>query len=191
MPRRINIDLTHEEEMDSFPPWLADVDAPPGMYGGQIYRVEDGTDKNNEILLSIWWKVLFGPLFHPLQNQFNGMLVSQRLSFHPKVRGRIKHFLHVIGENYQGQIVIDLDHWINKRAKLKVTAGIPEGFTKTFWQVEDFFEWDKACDGFAAQLPTAATAPIPTRTDNKTHYGPAEPDPNPDKNTGWDDDIPF
>ena len=37
-----------------------------------------------------------------------------------KVLGRTKHFLHCIGEPYEGQIEVDTDRWINKEVKIKV-----------------------------------------------------------------------
>lgn len=37
-----------------------------------------------------------------------------------KILGRTKHFLHCIGEPYEGQIVVDTDNWKGKEVKIKV-----------------------------------------------------------------------
>ena len=191
MARRFGMDFSGEEEFGDFPPWLSDLNGPAGIYGGIITKVDDGMDKaNNYPLMKIWWKILFGPIGHDRMNQFNGSAITQQLSFHPNAKGAIMHFLHMIGEPYQGQVQIDLDRWMNRRARLKVVIAIPDGYDREFWSVDRNSEWLPADNAMAGQLPSAAKEPKPSsKPIPQDEHGPTEPAPPDD---GWEaPDIPF
>jgi len=186
MARRMTMDFTGEEEFGDFPPFLSDMNGPAGIYGGQITRVEDGESRAKDPLMKVWWKILWGPLGHPAMNQFNGSAITQQVSFHPNAKGAVMHFLHMIGEPYQGQVQIDLDRWINRKCRIQVIQEIPDGYDKTFWNVKGNLEWRPGDEKLASVQNTPAA--------NMERRMEPPPAAKKDPGTGdtWDpDDIPF
>ena len=48
-----------------------------------------------------------------------------------KVLGRTKHFLHCIGEPYEGEIKVDTDNWKGKKVKIRVDHEQPNQYHKS------------------------------------------------------------
>lgn len=188
MARRYSMDFTDQEEFGDFPPFLAELNGPAGVYGAKITRVEDGEDRNGKPLQTVWWAIEFGPIGHPLFNQFNKSAITQRVSFHENAYGAVMHFLHMIGEPYKGQVQIDLDRWIGKKARIKVKIEQPEGYDRMFHQVEQVYEWKPHEDDKLAATPSSSSTPA--SSPKMDEHGPTEPAP-PDNPEGWADDIPF
>jgi len=185
MARRMTMDFTGEEEFGGFPPFLSDLHGPAGIYGAQITRVEDGESRAGDALMKVWWKILWGPIGHPSMNQFNGSAITQQVSFHPNAKGAVMHFLHMIGEPYQGQVQIDLDRWVNRKCRVRVKVEIPEGYEKTFWNVDETLEWMDGDEKMAAH-----TSPAPA--ERRMEPPPASSKKDPGTGDDWNpDDIPF
>ena len=87
---------------------------PEGEHWFEISETEDATTKNGDPMVKITLKgvdpestgsFVWDNIVIPLPNS---------PSF--KIMGRTKHFLHCIGEPYEGEVEFDSDRWIGRKA---------------------------------------------------------------------------
>ena len=90
---------------------------PEGDYNLIITKAEERVSKNKNPMVHITCKVLDGANA--------GRLVWHNVNFLPKdnnAAGMSKHFLHVIGQPYEGVVTVECKDWVNAkfRAHVKV-----------------------------------------------------------------------
>ena len=110
---------------------------PVGKYVLRIVDVKDGTTRNGDPMANVRFVVTEG--------SFAGRGIFHNVSFLPKDNdgaGIAKHFLHVIGEPYEGDDVdIDTDRWFEKLVNVEVGIGTytdKKGKKKTKNYIERF-----------------------------------------------------
>jgi len=101
---------------------------PQGKYNVEILEVADKTSKSGDPMLSVKFAVAEG--------EYSGCWVWDNIiiSDDPespghKILGRSKHFLHCIGEPYEGDPVEwNCDNWIGKICKIKIDHEPPNEY---------------------------------------------------------------
>lgn len=88
---------------------------PENVYPVEIEKVEEKQTRNGDPLIRIRYKVVSGKCK-------NRKLFDQVVLFQGDAKGAgiTKHFLHVIGEPYEGEFEIEPDNWIGKQLNVKV-----------------------------------------------------------------------
>lgn len=91
---------------------------PEGDYSFVITKVEERRTKNKDPMVHVTCKVLEGT--------YAGRIVWHNVNFLPKENkgaGMSKHFLHVIGQPFEGMVDVEPKDWIDAtfRAHAKVT----------------------------------------------------------------------
>ncbi len=96
-------DTTDINERGAFVP------IPTGDYVLRITKTEEKQTKNKDPLVVVEFTVDEG--------DYAGHKIWHNVPFLPKQSagaGISKHFLHMIGEEYEGKIMVNPDHWIDK-----------------------------------------------------------------------------
>lgn len=94
---------------------------PDGTYMFEIQQTEDKISSNNDNMVKI--------TFECIDDDYYGTLVWDNILFpkpgskSEKIIGRTKHFLHCIGEPFQGDFQVDTDNWQNKTVEIQVCEG--------------------------------------------------------------------
>ena len=111
---------------------------PEGLYDAKILNVEEGISKNDDPIFAVTFEIQEGE--HKGRFAWDRILFPKPGSSAIKIRGRSMHFLHVIGEPYEGKINIAIFNWIGKRCKIFVQHEVYEGKTYARVQGHDFAE---------------------------------------------------
>ncbi|RKY32661.1 MAG: hypothetical protein DRP74_02155 [Candidatus Omnitrophota bacterium] len=103
---------------------------PEGVYEVEIVEVVDKTSFNGDPLISIKLMITEGEY----QNKawiWDNILIPSSNSSAAKILGRTKHFLHCIGEPYEGQEVEwDSNNWIYKPCRIRIAHEAPNEYHK-------------------------------------------------------------
>jgi len=92
---------------------------PPDWYAVDIIDVSDKETKNGDYMASIKLNIVDGDYAECLL--WDNIIISDNINSPGyKILGRAKHFLHVIGEPYQGDIEYDTANWLFKRFAVRV-----------------------------------------------------------------------
>lgn len=92
---------------------------PKGKYMFEVQQTEDKMSKNNDEMVKV--------TFSCIDDDYYGVPVWDNILFprpgskSEKIIGRSKHFLHCLGEPYQGDFLIDTDNWQNKTIEIEVS----------------------------------------------------------------------
>ncbi len=140
---------------------------PPGWYVAEITDVEDSETKNGDYMAKIKLAIVGG--------EYTGfgcrdVIVISNNPTSPgyKILGRTKHFLHMIGQPYEGKFDYDTDEWMWK--KVEILVGHKEWNGKLYPKVDEYQEM---------AIVTGESPP------------PAAVEEEPDITDGNSDDIPF
>jgi len=91
---------------------------PSGTYMFEIQQTEDKMSSNKDEMVKI--------TFSCIDDDYYGTPVWDNILFprpgskSEKIIGRTKHFLHCIGEPFQGDFQVDTDNWQNKTVEIQV-----------------------------------------------------------------------
>ncbi len=91
-----------------------------GIYVVEITRTMDKITKNNDTMISVQFTIKGS--FHNDNWIWDNVILSENTTSPGyKMLGKAKHFLRIIGEEYEGNNVIyDTENWIGKRLRIKV-----------------------------------------------------------------------
>ena len=119
-----NVNMTGIQEQGKF------TLLPEGTYEAEIIEVKDKTSSNGDPLVSIKLIVTEGE-FKSQAWVWDNILIPSLESPAAKILGRTKHFLHCIGEPFEGENVeYDSDNWLWKPCVIKVAHEAPNDFHK-------------------------------------------------------------
>jgi len=85
---------------------------PKGSYHVEIYSAKDQKSNAGNDMVNVTYSVL--------NDEYKNARVFEYLTFTEKSMGRIKHFLHMINEPYEGNCQIDSGNWIGQCLKIDV-----------------------------------------------------------------------
>jgi len=107
--------MRREENLDKYEENVGFIVLPKGNYYVEIYKVADQKSRatgNDMVLVT----------YSVLNEEYKNTKLFEYLTFSEKAMGRVKHFLHMIGEPYQGNCQIDSGNWIGKCLKIVVSV---------------------------------------------------------------------
>ena len=118
---------------------------PENDYAVEIARAR-ATDNNGELQVTKNGDPMVSVMLEVIEGEYKGRTVWTNIIIFnisdpndpPKGAGIAKHFLHVIGEPYEGDFVWDSDNWIGKQLKVTVKEGEYKGKPKN--EVSNF-DW--------------------------------------------------
>lgn len=136
-------DTTDVEESGSFEV------VPAGSHAVFIKQVTDKITKANDPMISVWYEIASGDLEGRLL--FDNIVIPKAGSPAFKIMGRTKHFLHVIGQPYEGKFKVIPENWVHEKLIVKVEHEIQkEGKNKgkpvAVVAYHDFFGKDSGPD---------------------------------------------
>ena len=136
--------MTGVDEGKSFPL------LPMGVYTVEVMLAEESESQAGDPMVKVTLEVTDG--------EYTGRLAFDRLLFPKpgskaeKIKGRSMHFLHVIGEPYEGEFEVTCDNWVGKKCSIFVTHREYEG--KTYANVRDYDSIDpKDAANKSEQIP--------------------------------------
>lgn len=100
-----------------------------GIYDVEIVLVKDKTSSNGDPMISIKLNITSGVF----QDSWvwDNILIPHLDSVAAKILGRTKHFLHCIGEPYEGEeLEWDSDRWLYRKCKIRVEHEQPNEYHK-------------------------------------------------------------
>lgn len=89
---------------------------PEGEYIGEIMDYKDKTTKNDDIMISYQAAIILGD--QKGRYFFDNIIFPHVGSPAWGILGRTKHFLHCIGEPYEGDIEFDSDRWLGRKFRV-------------------------------------------------------------------------
>ncbi len=108
-----NVNTEGVEEGGTFPK------IPEAVYVVQITEVRDGKSSNNDPMATVQFTITEGE--YASQWIWENVVISDNPeSPGYKILGRTKHFLHIIGQEYEGQIEYDTDAWLNQILRIEI-----------------------------------------------------------------------
>lgn len=113
---------------------------PEGRYYARIAEVVPGKSQAGDPMFSVKLLIVAG------ESQDSWLWDNIVISDNPnspgyKILGRSKHFLHCIGEPYEGEIDYDTENWIDKEVEIKVYHDSYKGKPKA--KVEEYILEEK------------------------------------------------
>ena len=90
-----------------------------GIHYARIAEVVENTSENGDDMPTVKLVMISG-VSQDLWVWDNIVISDNQDSPGYKILGRSKHFLHCIGEPYEGQINVNTDNWLNKEVKIEV-----------------------------------------------------------------------
>lgn len=103
--------------------------APEGIYDVEIAEVNDRESTGGDPMVSIKLVITSGE--YQDSWVWDNILIPHLNSQAAKILGRTKHFLHCIGESYDGEEVNwDSDAWLWKKCKIRITHEPPNEYHK-------------------------------------------------------------
>ena len=112
---------------------------PEGDYDLTIIKAEEKKTKSGDNMVNITTEVVGG--------EYEGRKVFHNVVFLPKehkAAGMSKHFLHVIGQPYEGKVEVDCANWLGGIFRAKVKQAEFNGKLKN--EVEEVYEVDKTAN---------------------------------------------
>lgn len=103
-----------EQDFDKYSEDAGFVVLPNGSYYVEIYSAKDQISRADNDMVCVTYSVL--------NDEYKNAKVFEYLTFTEKSMGRIKHFLHMINEPYEGNCQIDSGNWIGKCLKITVSV---------------------------------------------------------------------
>lgn len=91
---------------------------PPGEYLFDIFEVGEAQTKNFDPMAKLILIVHIGE--HANKRVFDNIIIPKEGSQAWKIMGRTKHFLHCIGEPYEGQFEYDTARWVHKTVRAEI-----------------------------------------------------------------------
>ena len=91
---------------------------PEGTYEVEITEVTDGYTKAGDPMINTKNVITTGEFKGKWV--FDNIVIPGKDSGAFKIMGRTMHFLHVIGEPYEGEFVYNTDNWLYKKATITV-----------------------------------------------------------------------
>ena len=120
---RINVDMTNVDESGNFEL------VPEGIHEVEILECHDKQTKNADPMVAVKFAVTNGE--HKDKWIWSNLVIATNPhSIAHKMLGQVKHFLKVIGQNAEGQILIDTDIWIGKKLRVEVYHEKYDGKTR-------------------------------------------------------------
>ena len=116
----INVDMTDVTEGGVF------VTIPEGQYTVQIKEATDGHSKAGDPMINVMMEVVVG--------EFAGAKLWDNILFPPadstraKILGRSMHFLHCIGEPYEGKFKVQTENWPYQKCSIMVKHEQPNEY---------------------------------------------------------------
>lgn len=102
---------------------------PEGSYNAEIAEVKDKTSSNGDPMVSIKLVITSGE--YQDSWVWDNILIPHLDSQAAKILGRTKHFLHCIGEPYDGEEVKwDSDRWLWKKCRIHIIHEAPNEYHK-------------------------------------------------------------
>jgi len=102
---------------------------PEAEYLFEIVEVVDGYSKNNDPMIAI--KLVIKDGVYAGNWVWDNILIPSLDSSAVKILGRTKHFLHCIGEDYDGEeVTYDSDNWKYKEVYAEVGHELPNSYHK-------------------------------------------------------------
>lgn len=90
---------------------------PEGTYPVQIERIEETRTKGGKPMIKVRYVVTSGQ--HKGRKLFDQVTLFEA---NEKGAGITKHFLHIIGEPYEGEFEVDPDNWPGRDLQVTVTV---------------------------------------------------------------------
>ena len=120
---------------------------PEGDYLMQIAEVVD-IDKFNMPLTSKNGDPMVKIMLKPVDQEdvwvWDQIIIAENVDSPGfKIKGRSKHFLHCIGEPYEGAFEWNSDNWKGKRVRVSITHEVPNEFHKYVKAVVDNYIIDE------------------------------------------------
>lgn len=109
---KINVNLNDVQEGGTF------VLVPEWVYNVEIVVATDGYSKKGDPMIGIEMIIIDGEFSG--SKAWDNILIPAEGSTSWKIMGRTKHFLHCIGEPYEGKIEVDTKNWVYKRCKITI-----------------------------------------------------------------------
>ena len=91
---------------------------PQGEYVVEVVEAKDGLTKNDDPMISLKLVVDRGEFKG--QWLWDNIIIPNEGSPAEKIKGRSKHFLHCIGEEYEGEFNWDNSRWVGKKVTVEV-----------------------------------------------------------------------
>lgn len=108
-----------------------------GWYFVSIVKVVDSQTKNNDYMARVEFNIIEGK--HKGRKIWDNIVISNNPgSPGYKILGRAKHFLHVIGEPYEGDIEFDTDRWVFEQLRVNICYEEYKGVTRAKISEFDF-----------------------------------------------------
>jgi len=124
---RGNADFTNVNEQGVAPM------IPKGQYQAEILSKKDNTSKNGDPMIAIQISIIGGK--YDNQWLWDNIVIPRVGSPAFKIASRTKHFLHCIGEPFEGEFLWDSDRWIGRKLSIMVDIELPNeyhSFNKPF-----------------------------------------------------------
>lgn len=99
---------------------------PAGSYTMRIERIKDKTTANGDPMVSIGLVVASGQ--YKGRYVWDNIVIPLANSPAIKILGRTKHFLHCIGEPYEGEIEYDSERWMDRIVQVVVDVELPNKY---------------------------------------------------------------
>ena len=130
---------------------------PEGEYVAEITAVKDKVTRNGDPMVAV--------LFTVIEGDWSDNSVWSNIVFlevtdpdnPPKGCGTTKHFLHVIGEPYEGDFQWDSDNWKGRQLRITIKHEVFEGKTKNKVAGHDFLSEPEAPVTTTGDDPLAGT----------------------------------
>lgn len=91
---------------------------PEGVFGAEIIEVGDKKTSNGDPMANVKYKLLDGG--QRGRTLYDNIVIPIPGSPAFKIMGRTMHFLHVIGQPYEGTFTVDTDKWVGQRLRVLV-----------------------------------------------------------------------
>lgn len=127
---------------------------PEGDYSFVITKVEERRTKNKDPMVHVTCKVMEG--------LYAGRIVWHNVNFLPKDNkgaGMSKHFLHVIGQPFEGMVDVEPNEWIN--ATFCAHVKIEEFNGKTQNNIDEIYDAEAAAPAAAGEAGGDAIEEVP------------------------------
>lgn len=115
---------------------------PDDTYTLQIVRVKEGESKKGDYQVTVDLKVV-GSDYDGFDIKFH-RVTFLKASEHPKAAGMSLHWLHVIGQPYEGKFQIDPENWEGKKLKAYLEQSEYNGFKSMKIKWVDFVEQEES-----------------------------------------------
>ena len=100
--------------------------APEGIHEAGISEITDKESTNGDPMVSVKLVITSSEGLDCVV--WDNILIPEPDSPSAKILGRTKHFLHCIGESYEGDIEWNSDNWVLKRCKIRISHEPPNEY---------------------------------------------------------------